>query len=68
MDTLGLYFNTVIRFFSKLITLINSFMTEVHISFFFFLKKKNWDSLHVKLNSYYEALSYKKKKHEKVKG
>ena len=66
MDTLGLYFNTVIRVFLKLITLINSFMTEVRISFFF--EKNNWDSLHVKLNSYYEALSYKKKKHEKVKG
>ena len=27
----------------------------------------NWDSLHVRLNSHYEARSYKKKKHKKVK-
>ena len=26
----------------------------------------NWDSLHAKLNSHYEAWSYKKKKHKKV--
>ena len=31
--------------------------------FFFF----NWYSLHARLNSHYEAWSYKKKKHEKVK-
>ena len=27
----------------------------------------NWDSLHARLNSHYEAWSYKKKKHKKVK-
>ena len=27
----------------------------------------NWDSLHVRLNSHYEAWSYKKKKHKKIK-
>ena len=26
----------------------------------------NWDSLHSRLNSHYEAWSYKKKKHEKI--
>ena len=31
----------------------------------FFLK--NWHSLHVRLNTHYEAWSYKKKKHKKVK-
>ena len=31
-------------------------------SFFLFF---NWDSLHAKLNSHYEAWSYKKKKHKK---
>ena len=31
----------------------------------FFLK--NWYSLHVRLNTHYEAWSYKKKKHKKVK-
>ena len=30
---------------------------------FFF---KNWDSLHARLNSHYEAWSYKKKKHKKI--
>ena len=30
-------------------------------------KKKNWDSLHTRLNSHYEAWSYKKKKDIKVK-
>ena len=28
---------------------------------------KNWDSLYARLNSYFEATSYKKKKHEKIK-
>ena len=27
----------------------------------------NWDSLHTRLNSHYEAWSYKKKKHKKIK-
>ena len=27
----------------------------------------SWDSLHTRLNSYYEAWSYKKKKHKKIK-
>ena len=26
----------------------------------------NWDSLHARLNSHYEAWSYKKKKHKKI--
>ena len=28
---------------------------------------KNWDSLYVRLNSYYEAWSYKKKKRKNIK-
>ena len=31
---------------------------------YFFL---NWDSLHARLNSHYEAWSYKKKKHKKIR-
>ena len=27
----------------------------------------NWDSLHARLNSHYEAWSYKKKKHKKIR-
>ena len=27
----------------------------------------NWDSLHARLNNHYEAFSYKKKKHKKIK-
>ena len=39
----------------------------LNIPFPFFLFFINWDSLHVRLNSHYEAWSYKKKKHKKVK-
>ena len=28
---------------------------------------KNWDSLNARLNSHYEAWSYKKKKHKQIK-
>ena len=34
------------------------------IDFFF---NFNWDSLHARLNSYYKAWSYKKKKSKKIK-
>ena len=37
-------------------------LMSVTISKFFFF---NWDSLHTKLNSHYEAWSYKKKKAQK---
>ena len=33
------------------------------VCFFFF----DWDSLHARLNSHYEAQGYKKKKHKKIK-
>ena len=33
----------------------------------FFLKKKNWDSLHARLNSHHKAWSYMKKKQKKIK-
>ena len=36
------------------------FIAEI-VNFFFL----NWDSLHARLNSHYEAWSYKKKKHKK---
>ena len=32
------------------------------LDYYFF----NWDSFHARLNSHYEAWSYKKKKHKKV--
>ena len=35
--------------------------------FFFFFFFFNWYSLHARLNSHYEAWSYKKRKHKKVK-
>ena len=38
-------------------------MQLTHFFFFFF----NWYSLHARLNSHYEAWSYKKRKHKKVK-
>ena len=36
-------------------------LTLIFFSIFLF----NWDSLHARLNSHYEAWSYKKKKHKK---
>ena len=36
-------------------------------NFFFFFFFFNWYSLHARLNSHYEAWSYKKRKHKKVK-
>ena len=35
--------------------------------FFFLLLLFNWDSLHARPNSHYEAWSYKKKKHKKIR-
>ena len=40
-----------------------SSMSPAHIFFFF-----NWNSLHARLNSHYEAWSYKKKKTKKITG
>ena len=37
------------------------------VNFFFFFFFFNWYSLHTRLNSHYEAWSYKKRKHKKVK-
>ena len=34
--------------------------------FFFYTYIFNWDSLHARLNSHYEAWCYKKKKHKKI--
>ena len=33
----------------------------------FFLYKKNWDSLHPRLNTHCKAWSYKKKEHREIK-
>ena len=35
-----------------------------HLDWIFFF---NWDSLHAKVNTHYEAWNYKKKKHKKIK-
>ena len=43
-------------------TSVMKFFEENSFYFLFF----NWDSLHARLNSHYEAWSYKKKKHKKV--
>ena len=42
----------------------NDLMLHKQLINFFF----NWDSLHERLNSHYEAWSYKKKKHKKIIG
>ena len=39
---------------------------EIIFSILFFILMI-WDSLHARLNSHYEAWSYKKKKYEKIK-
>ena len=38
----------------------------INISFFFFFL--NWDSLHARLNSHYQAWSYKKRSTKKITG
>ena len=43
------------------------FSQAKHLSLFKKKKKKNLDSPHARLNSYYEAWSYKKKKHKKIR-
>ena len=48
---------------SNILTQMVNFPTRICLLFFFF----NWYSLHARLNSHYEAWSYKKKKHKKVK-
>ena len=40
------------------------FLNNMHSVLYLFF---NWYSLHARLNSYYKAWSYKKKKHKKVK-
>ena len=63
--------NAKIRWILKVVISHLSFrscidLNKLFISMFpdFFL---NWDSLHARLKSHYEAWSYKKKKHKKVK-
>ena len=50
--------------FSQLTDLLICFSLETLMSTIFL---KNWDSHHARLNSHYEAWSYKKKKHKKIK-
>ena len=38
-----------------------------HKDILFFIININWYSLHARLNSHYEAWSYRKRKHKKVK-
>ena len=39
----------------------------LYIYIYIYIYIFNWYSLHARLNSHYEAWSYKKKKHKKVK-
>ena len=48
------------KVFYKLIVLFLVFFIYLFIYF-------NWDSLHARLNSHYEAWSHKKKKHKKIR-
>ena len=41
---------------------ISALQEEEMLGYYYFF---NWDSLHARLNSHYEAWSYKKKKHKK---
>ena len=50
-----------LKYFSG--TIISTFLVPFYPAFFFF----NWYSLRARLNSHYEAWSYKKRKHKKVK-
>ena len=50
-----------IKFFKLHLQVKMIFMANFYFSFF------NWDSIHATLNSHYEAWSYNKKKHEKIK-
>ena len=50
--------------FSKMLELTFSFKISFGLlRYLFFL---NWDSLHARLNSHYEAWCYKKKNHKKI--
>ena len=40
---------------------------DCDVNFFVCLFFKNWDSVHARLNSHYEARNYKKKKYKKIK-
>ena len=53
---------SILLFFSTLLSIPCS-VFSLCLFFFFF----NWDSLHARLNNYYETWSYKKKKHKKIK-
>ena len=45
---------------------IMDFLISITVADFFFFFFFNSDSLHARLNSHYEAWSYKKKKHKKI--
>ena len=59
MQRLCLYFFALVEFN---LTKIVAFVLKTDFFFFF-----NWDSLHARLNSHYEAWSYKKKKKKSTK-
>ena len=60
------HFDPCLKTYKALSALLQSFgkfcSYDLRMKFFF-----NWDSLHARLNSHYEAWSYKKKKHKKIK-
>ena len=46
---------------------VEVWLVKIMQSIFFFFFFINWYSLHARLNSHYEAWSYKKRKHKNVK-
>ena len=55
----AVHLRLVFTYFSKTFPILRNILPG------HFFKKKNWDSFHARLNSHYEAWSYKKKKHKK---
>ena len=57
------------NFFVKFtLNTLDFIVMQLHVISFFFQKKQktNWESLHARLNSHYNAWSYKKQKHKKI--
>ena len=59
--------NSTKMYLDKINMLLDTYAPLKRIFFFFFFFFFNWYSLHARLNSHYEAWSYKKRKHKKVK-
>ena len=49
-------------FYSTFLKTLGRYLKNCFLLFVF-----NWDSLHARVNSHYEAWSYKKKKYKKIK-